>query len=166
MINLENTKVILFDFDDTLCIHEEHQSNEEQKRIYNKNVLKEGIQAWSGKPNIHMKKFMKECEKKNIQMGLISATVSVKHAKGKHDWVLMNYGINLENFCVGTFENKLAIMFAIADAYNIPKSQIMIVDDYWENLERAANAGFTVCSPMEVVNFVEEEHYKEPNEKK
>lgn len=157
MINIENTKIVLLDFDDTLCIHENHQGDEDDS-IYNKNILKIGIDTWSNcSPNIHLKRFMEECIKRNIKLGLISATMSYPHMKAKNDWVLDNYGIELENYCVGTYEGKVKIMIAISDAFNIPREQILIIDDLYENLERAAKNGFMACTPMEIVNYIETE---------
>lgn len=156
MINLENTKLVLFDFDDTLCIHKKHGNNSENEKKYYREVLRFGAKAWSNcDKSPHMQKFMNMCRKKHIPMGLISTTGSYKHAEAKHDWVFEQYGIDLDNYCVGTYEGKLTMTLAIAEVYDIPKEQILIVDDFWENLERAANNGFNACTPMEIVNFIE-----------
>lgn len=97
---------------------------------------------------------MKLCVDANIRIGLISATMSFKHMKGKADWVNETYGYELENCCVGTPEEKIDMMIALSEAYEIPRNQILIVDDYWLTLERVVNAGFMTASPMEVVNFI------------
>lgn len=155
--NLQDLDMVLFDFDDTLCIHAEHGGSEELDQEWMVKVLRKGAAAWEKcSINESMKLFMEECLNCNLQMGLISTVESEKHAKGKFDWVIKNYGIILENFCVSTFEGKLDMMLAISKAYGIPKEKILIVDDYWKNLERAANAGFKACTPMEVVNWVKE----------
>lgn len=88
-----------------------------------------------------MKKFMNLCYDKGIKQGLISST-TYKHAVGKCDWVKDKYGVELENFCVGTFEAKLDMMLAIADAYNYEMDEILIVDDFWENLREQLIRGF------------------------
>lgn len=156
MINLDNTELVLFDFDDTLCIHRNHKDTEEGEHKYNVNILRHGEFTWKDCDiSIHMKKFMQKCNEKDIRMGLISATMSYLHSQAKHDWVLENYEIDLENYCVGTFEGKLKMMLAISDAYSIQRERILIVDDLYENLGRAANNGFSACTPMEVVNYIE-----------
>lgn len=155
MINLDNIQLVLFDFDDTLCIHKDHRSSEVKDLQYNINVLRIGADTWNDcDTNPHMKLFMDICADKYIRMGLISATMGYIHSQAKHDWVLSKYGIDLENYCVGTFENKLKIMQAISLAFDIPKNRILIVDDLYENLVRAANDGFQACNPMEVVNYI------------
>ena len=155
MINFGRIKIVLFDFDDTLCIHEEHGDSPEEQMKYDKSVLTNGAGAWSHlRPSRHMSQFMKLCADANIRMGLISAAMSFVHMKGKADWVKETYGYELENYCVRNPEAKLDMMLALAEAYRIPRSRILIIDDYWLTLERAANAGFMAASPMEVVNFI------------
>lgn len=51
---------------------------------------------------------------------------------------------------------KLGIMIAIAEAFGFEHDEILLVDDLWENLERAADNGFQSASPVEVINYVEE----------
>ena len=160
MINLDKIKIVLWGFDDTLCIHEFHSGDSDSKRMYNFDVLFNGKDAWNMcKPNIFMKKFMNLCLNKNIKQGLISTTISYKHATGKCEWVRENYGIELENFCVGTYKAKIDMMLAISDAYDYEKYEILIVDGFGENLERAADNGFQACSPMEVVNYILDKGY-------
>lgn len=149
-------KLVLFDFDDTLCIHEEHGDSPEEQMGYNKRVLTEGAGAWSNlMPSRHMGALMKICAGNNVRMGLISAAMSFAHMKGKADWVKKAYGYDLENYCVRTPEAKVDMMIALSEANEIPRDQILIVDDYWLTLERAANAGFKSASPMQIVNFIE-----------
>ena len=157
MINLNNVKIVLYDFDHTLCIHSYHDCSNDTTHEYNIEVLLHGKDAWSDcKLNMHMKKFIEECNKRGIRQGLISATHSYKHASAKNDWVKTNYGIELENFCVATADDKIEMMNSIADAYKYSRDEILIVDDYWYTLEKAANNYFQACSPMEVVNYIED----------
>ena len=64
-------------------------------------------------------------------MGLISTTESFRHMEAKQQFVKRMYGVNLENFCVGTQDGKLDMLNAIAAAYVYEKDEIAIVDDYW-----------------------------------
>lgn len=153
MINLNNIDMVLFDFDNTLCIHKSH--NTAPDREYNKNIILGKNCYEKCDMNTHMKKFMTACELRSIRMGLISSTVSYKHMQAKHDWVLNNYGADLDNYCVGNPESKIEIMIAISDALNIERNRILIVDDLCSTLELAANNGFSACTPMEVVNYID-----------
>lgn len=163
MINLTNIKIVLYDFDHTLCIHTYHNASNDTTHEYNVSVLLKGKETWAtGKEvwnncntNKHMKEFMELCKTSGIRQGLISATHSYKHASAKNDWVLDRYGIELENFCVATADDKIEMMKAIATAYKYENYEILIVDDYFAILENAANNNFQACSPMEIVNFIE-----------
>jgi FMN phosphatase YigB (HAD superfamily) len=46
---------------------------------------------------------------------------------------------------------------AISKAYDLPPENILIVDDMVDVVSDAANAGFMACSPMEVVNLMNQE---------
>lgn len=155
MINLFEIKFVVFDFDDTLCIHTGHGSGSE--RAYNKSMLI-AKNPWKGSMiNSHMKEFMQLCEDRDIQMGLISATTSYPHMDRKHGWVFESYGFDLQNFCVGEADSKLDMLIAIHDAYNIERNRILIVDDRYATLNMCEDAGFMTATPMEVVNFIEAE---------
>ena len=154
MIRFDLLKMVLYDFDDTLCIHTNHTSNEDQVHRHEVDVLVHGKDTWNGGSiNNHMKEFMKLCTKFGLRQGLISATTP-HHSAPKCEWVEANYGIKLENFCVSRAEDKSRTMWAIKDAYNYRRDQVMIVDDYWKVLEMAANAGFQAYSPMQIVNYI------------
>lgn len=51
-------------------------------------------------------------------------------------------------------------MIAISDDYNIPRDRILLVDDYWEHLEKCAESGFQTASPLEVINYILKENNK------
>lgn len=100
-------KLVLFDFDDTLAVHEGHLSC--SKLTYLTCIHSDNTDPWKGtKKNVQLEKFMNLCVKNNIEIGLISATTSYTAGKRKEEWVLDNYGIACENFCVGDSEQKLS----------------------------------------------------------
>lgn len=155
MINIDEVNVALFDFDDTLCIHKYHDDAESERK-YNAAVMKDC--AWydniEAKPNIHMKKFMELLKERGAKLGLISSTVSYVHMQRKQEWVLQKYNMELENYCVGSPDNKVDMLIAIADHFNINRGTVLFIDDCWDNVVKAAKAGFQAASPMEVVNLI------------
>ena len=156
MIDFNKLKMVLWDFDDTLCVHKNHKNLAENDLTYNVNVLLKGKDAWKDcDANYHMRQFAINCKNSGVRQGLLSACNSSKHAQGKVDWVNDRYEIELENFCVGTPEQKLEMLLAIAEAYGFKRNEILLVDDYWRNFEDAANAGFQACTPIEIVNYIE-----------
>lgn len=153
MLDIGKLKIVLFDFDDTLCIHSDHKSGGDD--IYNTKIVAEDMSVWGTcEINEQMAQFIKICKTKRIRLGLISITASFCHMDMKQRFVKQMYGIELENFCVGIQEGKLDMLNAIAAAYGYQKDEIAIVDDYWYQLERAADAGFQAYSPMQIVNYV------------
>ena len=153
MQNIAKLKIILFDFDDTLCIHTDHTSGGDDE--YNAKMVVGDMSVWKNcQVNEQLALFMNICEEKGIRMGLISTTESFRHMEAKQQFVKRMYGVNLENFCVGTQDGKLDMLNAIAAAYVYEKDEIAIVDDYWYQLERAADAGFQAYSPMQIVYYV------------
>lgn len=100
MQNIAKLKIILFDFDNTLCIHTDHTSGNEE---YDSKMVVGDMSVWKNcQVNEQMALFMNICEEKGIRMGLISTTESFRHMEAKQQFVKRMYGVNLENFCVGT----------------------------------------------------------------
>jgi hypothetical protein len=155
MINkdINKYKAIFFDFDDTLCIHP--RRNQFLPSQYNSLILSKEYTWQDCHTNRHMKAFMDLADKVGIPMFLISATTSSVHADAKIVWVEKNYGIKLGNFCVGKREAKVWMMDAYCDANNIPKRQVLFVDDCWDSLSETEIAGYHSCCPMEIVDYIE-----------
>lgn len=157
MINFDNLKMVLYDFDDTLCIHENHyRDTDESIYSHNIDVLKNGADSWhTCSINNHMKEFMELCREQGLRQGLISATPNL-HSAAKCEWVKQHYGIELENFCVSRAAEKVPTMRALSDVYGYQHYQMMIVDDFYEVTEAAGSAGFKACTPMQIVNYIEQ----------
>lgn len=152
-MNLENIKVLLFDFDDTLAIHTDYKT-ETEGDYYNR-LLRLNAGVFNNcETSKSMRKIMSYCKKKGIMMGLISATTPIS-ADLKITWIQQKYGHTLKNFCVDVPENKIHMMEAISETLRYEHDEIAIIDDYCETLESVSNAGFLAYSPMQAVNFAE-----------
>lgn len=157
MIDIQKVKMILWDFDDTLCFHSDHSSPlDEFDTEYNVGVLLNQDVYSTCDMNYTIKRFMDYAKRENKRQGLISGVTCFIHASNKENWVKEHYDIVLENYCVGSQEMKLGMMLAIAKACDYTRDEILLVDDVWENLERAADNGFQSATPVEIINFVEE----------
>lgn len=154
MLDINKIKIVLFDFDDTLCIHPMHGSINTEPNV--SSVLKYGADTWSHcSANIHMADFMSLLEDLNIRMGLISACNYYFTMHAKQVWVKNTYGYDLENFCTNSADNKIKVLDAISEIYGYSKDEIMIVDDYWLVSDTCADGGYVSWTPMQVVNYVE-----------
>ena len=84
MNTLENLEMVLFDFDDTLCIHS-HRSDSYEELMEYLSYIHSGEtfpKSWNkSKPNLQLKKFMDYLAYKNIPMGLISGVRDCKTAE-------------------------------------------------------------------------------------
>ena len=159
MNKLENLKMVLFDFDDTLAVHSQGHRISDHLIKYMINVHSGSKELWNtSKPNLQLKKFMDYLAYKDIPMGLISGVHDCKAAERKIEWVKENYGYSLENYCVSSQEQKMIELSTIAEVNGFHKSQIALVDDYYENLGNAEKMGFTTFSPMEIVTYARENH--------
>ena len=67
---LENLKMVLFDFDDTLAVHSQGHRISDHLMKYMINVHSGSKELWNtSKPNLQLKKFMDYLAYKNIPMG-------------------------------------------------------------------------------------------------
>ena len=154
MINFHVLKWVCYDFDDTLCIHQHH--HDDPVAEYLTSLLTRGISHWDNSlKSDHMQKFMDFCADNGIQQALITASPEHLSAEMKNQWVQKNYRHTLRNFAMGTGNDKIEMLKAIAQAETIEPSNILVVDDRSATLDLAADNGFQACTPMEVVNFVE-----------
>lgn len=155
MINLEKAKIVLYDFDDTLCIHKKHGLHNDTD--YAAAMVNQDIEWWDKigcEPNKAMEKFMNICANKDMEQGLISAVGFSISSTLKRMWVLQKYGIQLNDYCTGSFEGKAKIIQGLIIAKNLSPENILFIDDYWKNLEMVAQLGVQVATPMEIVNFI------------
>lgn len=155
MIDLDKVKYVLFDFDDTLCIHTVRNELFSTTERYAE-LFAEEPETWAtSQPNTQMSGFIQELKKRNIPMGLCSAVDCYKHSENKVKWVCREYGIeHLDNYCCGSAEDKIKVMLAMTSQLNLKPENILIVDDYWSTIYRAGREGFQSAAPMEVVNWM------------
>lgn len=149
---LINGTMVLYDFDDTLCVHNSRISVSNE--IFLLDVMTKGVFTGWEYMNSQLQKFISFCKTANIRQGLISACSSFVEMKAKEEWVSEHYDVKLENMCVSRPSEKVHMLNIISMSNNVAKNKIMIVDDNWENLRDAAEAGFIACSPIEIVNFI------------
>lgn len=153
----DNIKYVLFDFDDTLCIHSSHKpwtrANDHKQEVY---MLKNQYFYPTSRANAHMREFINICKKNSIKMGLISHVNSVPQSIAKINWCEKQYDVKFENFCVGTREQKVEMLKRISDSTNIDKDEIIIIDDSYLTLTEAESEGFMTATPMEIVNFIQD----------
>lgn len=156
MILLDEVKLVLFDFDDTLCIHKKHHWEDGYAKSYLNAMVSGDYTWWEGCDySKHMAAFMMACASRNIDMGLVSATSFHATSEAKIKWVEEKYGVSLKNYSVGTSKDKVTIVDTLSNVLKLRAREILVIDDRYDVLDDIAAIGCQAASPMEVVNWVE-----------
>ena len=108
MFNLKDIKLVLYDFDDTLCIHHGRGHTEKDEDELDCKIYEGCSNPWKEHDiNRHMLCFMDKCKTLSIRQGLLSVVSSCPNGNAKVKWVEDQYGFSLDNFCVGMKEEKI-----------------------------------------------------------
>lgn len=138
-INLDNIKVVIFDFDDTLAIHEDkyfniHRMESEEKYLgFYLNAYKypdifyEQIEPC--KRNDILYEFVNNLRKRNIKMYCVSGMNFSFHLKAKQSFVNKHYGKDIEVISSSSQELKLESVKIIQRINNCNLDEILFVDD-------------------------------------
>lgn len=151
--DMDHLMLILWDFDDTLCIHSSRVPMDHA--TYYRELLSKGIHLWDGcRINDELSVFLGLAHEFEIHQGLISATASPLCAEAKTECVYKHYEVYLDNYCVATNDDKISMMNAISSAYDIPKDRILIIDDSYDVLTKAEANGYYSASPVEIITYI------------
>ena len=150
-INLDNIKVVIFDFDETLAIHKDkdfvkHRNESEEKRLgYYLNAYKnpdtffETIEPCVKSEVLYNLK--KKLRNKNIKMYCLSGMKFSFHLKAKQNFVNKHYGDDIEVLSTKTQELKLDGTKIIQMVNNCNLDEILFIDDNKNTIEHLNNNG-------------------------
>lgn len=153
-------RYVAFDFDNTLAGHTEYgvdcseYKDEIVRYLQHKDTFR-GIEV-----SEHLKKCMDFLGDHGVQMGLCSAIGSSQvglKSEVKVKWVKDNYGHSLMNICVREATDKSLALSLLQEAFGCNADEILIIDDLYDVLDDCASKGFSVCTPMHIVNLVSKE---------
>lgn len=138
-LNLDNIKVVVFDFDDTLAIHRDknfvkHRNENEDKRLnyysnayQNPNNFFEDIELCDRSEVLY--NLIEELRNKHIRMYCMSGMKFSFHFNAKKNFINKNYGNDIELVSVGTQELKLDGIKIIAKVNNCNLNEILFIED-------------------------------------
>ena len=109
------------------------------------------------KKNEQLQRYMDMLEERNIPMSLCSVITDELfslRAEAKVKWVAENYGYVLQNCCVKDYRYKSLACKVIMDFLDCDMKEILIIDDNWDVLIDCYDKGFSVCTPLHIVNYV------------
>ena len=159
-INLEDIKVAIFDFDDTLAIHKDsnflkhHNESEEKLWDYymnaylNSKSFYETIEPCFLSDSLY--KLINILRKNNVKMYCLSGMKFSFNFKAKEQFVHKFYGSDIEMISTQTQESKVDAVKIIQRINNCNLNEIIFVDDLKENVIRLNEIGTYAILPCEV----------------
>lgn len=150
-INLNNIKVVIFDFDDTLAIHKDkdfskHRSESEE------NFVNFYLNAYS-KPDCFYDEiepcikseilydFIEKLRKRKIKMYCLSGMKFSFHLKAKQSFINKHYGKDIEVISTSSQELKLKGVKIIQKINNCNLDEILFIDDRQDVIELLTQSG-------------------------
>ena len=143
-INLDNIKIVIFDFYDTLAIHKDkdylkHRNESEEKRLdyylnayQNPEIFYEKIEPCV-KSKI-LSNLINELRSKNIKMYCLSGMKFSFHFKAKQNFIKKHYGDDIELVSAGTQQLKLDGIKIIQRMNNCSLDETIFIDDYKDTI--------------------------------
>ena len=164
-IDLNNTKVAIFDFDDTLAIHKDrnyikHRNESEENFLnyylnayVNPESFYESIEICSISEPIL--KLINILRKNNVKIYCVTGMRFSFHLKAKEYFVHKYYGNDIDVISTKNQELKIDAAKIISIMNNCNLDEILFVDDLEENIINFNNAGINAILPNEVDLFLE-----------
>ena len=138
-IDLNNIKVAIFDFDDTLAIHKDkdftkHRSESEESfsnwyynAYKNSNIFYEEIEPCTRSEILY--KFINDLRNKKVKMYCLSGMKFSFHLKAKQAFIDKYYGNDIEVISTSSQELKLKGVKIIGKINNCKLDEILFIDD-------------------------------------
>lgn len=163
-INLNNIKVAISDFDDTLAIHKDkdyikhRNENEENLLNYylnaylNPNSFYESIEPCNMSKSIF--KLINILRKNNVKIYCVSGMKFSFHLKAKEYFVHKYYGNDIEVISTRNQELKVDAAKIISKVNNCNLNEILFVDDIEENIINFNGIGINALLPNDVDSLI------------
>lgn len=163
-INLNNIKVAVFDFDDTLAIYKDmdyikhRNENEENLLNYylnaylNPNSFYESIEPCNMSKSIF--KLINILRKNNVKIYCVSGMKFSFHLKAKEYFVHKYYGNDIEVISTRNQELKVDAVKIISKVNNCDLNEILFVDDIEENIINFNRIGINAFLPNDVDSLI------------
>lgn len=159
-INLNNIKVAIFDFDDTLAIHKDKNylkhRNENEEKLLNY-YLNAYLNPESFYENIEpciiseqILKLINTLRKNNVKMYCVSGMKFSFHLKAKEHFVHKYYGNDIEMISARNQELKIDAAKIISKINKCNLNEVLFVDDIEENIIGFKNVGIKALLPNEI----------------
>lgn len=159
MFDLTDVKLVAFDFDDTLYIHDKRNDTDKTDLEYYAGLMTKETDYYDpSRFSDIMGQLMFELNSRHIDMAVCSHTSFAGAAHTKVEAAEAHYGYPLINLCSGLPDYKHVILAAYALANGLKHEEILLIDDQYINLRNAEASGFKAANPMEVVLHYTNKH--------
>lgn len=160
-INLDNIKVVIFDFDDTLAIHKDkdfckHRRESEDKYLgyylnayKNPNTFYEDIEPCIKSEILY--KFINNLRDNNIKMYCLSGMKFSFHLKAKQSFINKYYGSDIEIISCASQELKVDGVKIIQRLNNCNLEEILFIDDRQDVIELLNATGIKAIVVNDIV---------------
>lgn len=160
IIKLNEIKVAIFDFDDTLAIHQDKEFFKHRNESES-NFLSYFIDAYT-KPNSFydtiepcnvlepLYKLVKFFEKSGVKMYCLTGMQFSFNIKAKEAFVHNHYSDKIEVISTNSQKSKVGAIKIISKLNDCNLNEILFVDDLEENIDRFKNMGVKALLPSEV----------------
>lgn len=153
---LKGIKVVLFDYDDTLCIHDnfltERRSSEEWWDSCFRDNGEWYTDEYQCKASKQMDRFALDIQKLGIPMHILTWSNTNMHEFARRRFLQINYEANFDRiFIVGERHIKVKLAEQLCRHMGISKYELLLVDDHPMTREEFKDAGFQVTSPSSVM---------------
>ena len=155
MFKPDNVKIVVFDFDEVLCVHD--------RRDMDCDISEGRIEARRNKinfydnGNFHGSKVMeifidRFCmDKKTI---LMSVCHDETFFQMKLDWAEKQYLHNFVERCVQKRHSKAPMLISICKEFKVECNQVLLIDDNTETLAEVQSNGFEVATPLDIAEYL------------
>lgn len=163
-INLNNIKVAIFDFDDTLAIHKDEDYIEHRNET-KENLLNYYLNAYLNPNSFY--EFIEPCNisesilklinilrKNNVKIYCVSGMKFSFHLKAKEHFVHKYYGNDIEVISTRNQELKVDAVKIISKVNNCNLNEILFVDDIEENIINFKGIGINALLPNNVDSLI------------
>lgn len=160
-INLDNIKVVIFDFDDTLAIHKDkdfckHRRESEDKYLgyylnayKNPNTFYEDIEPCIKSEILY--NFINNLRDNNIKMYCLSGMKFSFHLKAKQSFINKYYGSDIEIISCASQELKVDGVKIIRRFNNCNLEEILFIDDRQDVIELLNATGIKAIVVNDIV---------------
>lgn len=164
--SLNHIKIAVFDFDDTLSIHDNKSWAEQRTDDYYIQAYLRPEDFYDSIEPCHPSKKLQEivqfCRANGIDMYCLSGMRFSLHYKAKETFINEYYGADVKLVSSASQELKADVLHMLAKIHNCSKNEVLFVDDLPTNISSLVELGYWAVNvncidDIEIPDFVQSE---------